>query len=394
MSDDDEEGARVIPFRGGDPDYVPPPIPAYADEPAPTGDIPEPPAFPTIPPRPAGPPVIPPLPPLPDPMSALHSSDIPAPTRTGEDSGEFGGESGGEIDGEFSGSLADRFADWIDYRVAVGQARLEEEKPYREAKIAAKAAKLQARTEARVARLQANTKLRQAYGKGKSDLAAARSTGADRGAGRGGGLSRGGGASGGGGRSPGGGRSSGAGGLGGNRSGSGGGSGRSPSPKSAGGSTRSGGQGRGPGSGTGPGGSGGKSGSGGGGIVSEAWRHVGRIGHVGWFIRRLGEVRRFRLVERQEEHTGFGRWRQVGRPWLVPGRIVGFLEWFRRKDRLGRQIGVRVWEFRRRQRAGQRWWRQSDPAHRQGPWAAAWRPRSRFRYGRLRRARKGPPQRL
>jgi hypothetical protein len=259
MSDDDEEGARVIPFRGGgDPDYVPPPIPAYADEPAPpSGDFPEPPAFPEIPPRPLVPPVIPLIPPLPDPEAALYSSGIPARPGNGGEPGEFEDESGEEFAGEYHGSLADRFAEWIDYRVAVGQARLEEEKPYREAKIAAKAAKLQARAESQVARMQANTKLRQAYGKGRSDLAAARSTGADRAAGRSGGGGVGG-------RRPLGGRPSG-GGAGGNRGGVGGGSGRSPSSGSGGAtpSGRGGGGGRGPSSRTGAGGS--KSGSGAGG---------------------------------------------------------------------------------------------------------------------------------
>jgi hypothetical protein len=200
---------------------------------------------------------LPPIPAAPRPESALVSREVPL-----ADPGGISVEEVEEGEYEQPRSLADRLADWLEYRIEVGRARLEGEAPYREAEIARKVALLEARTAQEIGLMEAQAKLRQAHikanadrtnARGKADADRSRSSGSGMGAdkggrsktGGGGGSRGGGGNSGGSGRGgTGGGRGSGT-----NSSGSAGrGSGGGNSPKGAGkGSDRSAG-GRGGGS--------------------------------------------------------------------------------------------------------------------------------------------------
>ncbi|MFB7293833.1 ATP/GTP-binding protein [Actinacidiphila glaucinigra] len=111
------------------------------------------------------------LPPIRIPMSpesALASEGIPLadPATGGE------GEDGGEY--AVRRSLADRIGDWLEYRIAVGRARMEADAPYREAEIARKVALLEAQTSRETGLLDQQGKLRQAQIKAQADRASAR----------------------------------------------------------------------------------------------------------------------------------------------------------------------------------------------------------------------------
>ncbi|MGI5048282.1 ATP/GTP-binding protein, partial [Streptomyces sp. JAC25] len=83
------------------------------------------------------------LPVIPRPMApemALGSEGFSTP--------EIGGESGEGDGGEYvhRRSLAERLGDWLEYRIALGQSRIESEAPFREAEIARKVELLNAKT--------------------------------------------------------------------------------------------------------------------------------------------------------------------------------------------------------------------------------------------------------
>ncbi|MFE7777651.1 ATP/GTP-binding protein [Streptomyces sp. NPDC057445] len=158
---DDPNGILLRFPGGGDPSYVPPPIPAYTDTlPAPE-DIPEaPPEETTI--------DLPPIPHPMDPSMALSSEGISIP----EPNGEYGEDE--YVEYVQPRSLADRIGDWLEFRIDMARARHESEAPFREAEIARKAALLGARTAQEVALIEQNGKLRQALLKARGDKAEAR----------------------------------------------------------------------------------------------------------------------------------------------------------------------------------------------------------------------------
>ncbi|WP_299541772.1 ATP/GTP-binding protein [uncultured Streptomyces sp.] len=106
-----------------------------------------------------------------DPEMALLSDGIPAP----EVGDEFTG--GGESEYVQRRSLAERLGDWLEYRIALGHARLESEAPFREAEIARKVGLLNARTAREVGLLEQQNKLRAAQLKARADKAGARGKG-------------------------------------------------------------------------------------------------------------------------------------------------------------------------------------------------------------------------
>ncbi|GGO98662.1 ATP/GTP-binding protein [Wenjunlia tyrosinilytica] len=199
MSEDEDSGTLVRGPWGGDPSYVPPPIPAYSDTIPPPEDIPE--APPESPEETTM--ELPPVPRPMDPAAALASEGIPAP----QPDGEYDEEEGREY--IQPRSLADRLGDWLEFRLEVARDRHAGEASFREAEIARKAALMGARTAQEVAMMEQNGKLRRAMMKAKGDKAAAqgkadadrtRSSGSGPGSGKGrpkagagGGSSRGGG---------------------------------------------------------------------------------------------------------------------------------------------------------------------------------------------------------
>lgn len=180
MADDSTDG-RLIPFPGGggESSYTPPPIPSYGDTiPDRDPDSPVPPETPeetTM--------ELPAIPSLADPASYLESEGIPAAGEDG-DSGDL--EEEGEY--EIPRSLADRLGDWLEYRIALGHARLEAEAPFREAEIEQKVARMTAQTDREVGLMAQQNKLRQAQIKAQADRTAAR-FGSGSGGGAGGGRS-------------------------------------------------------------------------------------------------------------------------------------------------------------------------------------------------------------
>ncbi|MEU2468261.1 ATP/GTP-binding protein [Streptomyces sp. NPDC012486] len=124
------------------------------------------------------------LPPIPRPMDpemALASEGISTAPEIDDGIGEAS-------DGEYvqRRSLAERIGDWLEYRIAVGQARMEGEAPYEEAEIARKVQLLNAKTEREVGLLEQQNKLRQAQvqartareaAQGKGDVAGSKSSG-------------------------------------------------------------------------------------------------------------------------------------------------------------------------------------------------------------------------
>ncbi|MFJ8770212.1 ATP/GTP-binding protein [Streptomyces clavifer] len=165
MTDDHNSNVVHLPPRGGD-----------------SGSIPEAPdiggLFYTAPPEniPAATPESPEettmeLPVIPRPMNpemALRSEVFSTPDIDGEP-----GEGG---DGEYvhRRSLAERLGDWLEYRIALGQARIESEGPFREAEIARKVELLNAKTAREVGLLEQHNKLREAQLKARTDKTAAR----------------------------------------------------------------------------------------------------------------------------------------------------------------------------------------------------------------------------
>ena len=152
MADNDSEdsgGGRVFPFPGGgDPSYVPPPIPSVAETLPPveedtaefTGET-----FPVMPSVPY---------PL-SPQEALHATEgIPE-----EEADEFADPA--EEYGPQPGVM-ERIADWIDQRVRMMQARHEAEAPLREAQIADQVARLRAGTDQQTALIEQQGNLRKA----------------------------------------------------------------------------------------------------------------------------------------------------------------------------------------------------------------------------------------
>ncbi|MGW2353669.1 ATP/GTP-binding protein [Actinacidiphila glaucinigra] len=112
------------------------------------------------------------LPPIRTPMNpaaVMAEIGIPRPPSGPEEGGEEGG-------GEYAvrRSLADRIGDWLEYRIAVGRARMETDAPYREAEIARKVALLEAQTSRETGLLDQQGKLRQAQIKAQTDRASAR----------------------------------------------------------------------------------------------------------------------------------------------------------------------------------------------------------------------------
>ncbi|MER7832207.1 ATP/GTP-binding protein [Streptomyces sp. NPDC095602] len=111
-----------------------------------------------------------------DPRAALSPEGTPA---SPDPAGEYGEESDEGYEGEYETprSLADRIGDWLDYRIALGNARLEAEGPYREAEIARKVTLLKAQTDREIALLEQHNKLREAQLKSRADRAAAQGKG-------------------------------------------------------------------------------------------------------------------------------------------------------------------------------------------------------------------------
>ncbi|MEJ8632001.1 ATP/GTP-binding protein [Streptomyces sp. MS2.AVA.5] len=103
------------------------------------------------------------------------------PENVGEDV-----EGEGEYEYEHRPSVVDRLGDWLEYRIALGYARMESESPYREAEIEAKVAALKAASDRDIGLLEAQNKLRaaqlqaqaaRAAARGKGDAAALKSAG-------------------------------------------------------------------------------------------------------------------------------------------------------------------------------------------------------------------------
>ncbi|MEW1699462.1 hypothetical protein [Streptomyces sp. NPDC091278] len=106
------------------------------------------------------------LPPVREPISpesVLRAESAPAYSPTEEEYGET--EEVEEGDGHGYGprrTLMERVGDWLEYRIARGQAGLEAEGPYREAVIESKVARLKAESGREIGLLEAHNKLRQA----------------------------------------------------------------------------------------------------------------------------------------------------------------------------------------------------------------------------------------
>ncbi|MFB7852803.1 ATP/GTP-binding protein [Streptomyces sp. NPDC056053] len=165
MSDvDDPNGILVRGPWNGDPSYVPPPIPDYADT------IPAPDDIPAVPPESPEETTmqLPPVPAAPAPETALRSEGI-TPPQLREDESEY--EEGEYIQPR---SLADRLGDWLEFLIEKARADREAEAPFREAEVARKAALLEGRTAQEIAMMEQNGKLHAAMMKARGDKAAAR----------------------------------------------------------------------------------------------------------------------------------------------------------------------------------------------------------------------------
>ncbi len=106
-----------------------------------------------------------------DPESALASEGItaaPGADESGADPGE---------DYVHRRSLAERLGDWLEYRIALGRARMESEAPYQEAEIARKVELLNAKTAREVALAEQQNKLREAQSKAQTARAGGGKTG-------------------------------------------------------------------------------------------------------------------------------------------------------------------------------------------------------------------------
>ena len=163
MSDDTDATIHVLPRRSDDAEageFVMPDAPLEAFE-LPTG---EPEFLDEV--------VVPAVPEPMSPHEALTASAMPAPADEDVEEDPVDGE-----DGEPSGprpGVLERIADWIDYRIRLGDARHQAQAPLREAEIAAKVGQIQARTAQEAALAEQNGKLSQALLAAKGARAAAK----------------------------------------------------------------------------------------------------------------------------------------------------------------------------------------------------------------------------